>query len=244
MPIVSVGNLLQLKDLTLYGGVDPRDAPRYTFTDGARATGIPASTIRAWVVGQSYRRKNDRGFFHPVIGRPQQDDARLSFTNLIEAHVLRALRTVHEVKLDYIRRAVAIAEKECGISRLLISPALRASAGKLFLDRYTDFLELSPARQLAMRVVLDQYLDRVDFDESKLPAFLYPFSRTPHGSGVRIIALSPFVAFGRPVLARTGISTKAVVERIDAGEPASDVVGDYRLEETELEEAILYEAAA
>ena len=242
--MITTPNSLSQEDLALYGGVDPRDAPRYSFSEAARATDIPASTLRSWVVGQSYARKHDRAFFQPVIGRPGDGDPRLSFTNLIEAHVLRALRTFHEVKLDYIRDAVAIAEKEFGITRLLISPDLRASAGHLFLDRYTHFVELSRAQQLAMRAILDQYLDRVEFDETKLPAEFFPFGRMPQGSGQRIISLSPFVSFGRPLLLRTGVSTRAVVERIDAGEAVQEVVTDYGLEEQELEEAILYEAAA
>jgi uncharacterized protein (DUF433 family) len=232
------------KDLTLYGGQDPRLAPLYTYPEAARATGIPASTLRAWTVGQTYRRKNDRGYFEPVIGRPSHDDARLSFTNLIEAHVLRALRTVHEVKLSAIREAVDIAEREFGITRLMVSPDLRASPGQLFLDRYTHFLELSAAQQLAMKSILDQFLERVVFDASRLPAEFFPFERSPRNSGQRLIAISPYISFGSAVIQRVGVSTHAVVQRIELGEPADLVIADYGLTGAELEEAILYEAAA
>ncbi len=230
-------------DLDLYGGRDPRDRPRYTFPEAARATEIPASTLRSWLVGQPYRRKYDHGFFEPVITRPEDDDSRLSFTNLIEAHVLRALREVHAVKLSYIREAVDVAEKECGISRLLISPHLRTSAGQLFLDRYTDLLELTKAQQLVMRSVLDQFLERIEFDEEKLPREFFPFERLPKNAGRRVISLSPFVSFGRAIIQSTGVTTRAVVERIEAGEDADAVREDYGLREDELEEAILYELA-
>jgi len=232
------------KDLTLYGGQDPRSAPLYTYPEAARATGIPVSTLRAWTVGQAYRRKNDRGFFEPVIGRPSGEGARLSFTNLIEAHMLRPLRTVHEVKLSAIRQAVDIAERQFGISHLLVSPDLRASPGELFLDRYTHFLKLSNAQQLAMRSILDQFLERVVFDESRLPAEFFPFERSPRNSGRRVIAVSPYVAFGNAVIQRVGVSTQAIVQRIELGEPTEFVMQDYGISEAELEEAILYEAAA
>jgi hypothetical protein len=42
----------------------------------------------------------------------------LSFWNLIEAHVLRALRTEHAVSVKALRKALDYAEKELGIERL------------------------------------------------------------------------------------------------------------------------------
>lgn len=235
---------LKRADLDLYGGEDPRNQPRYTFPEAARATAIPASTLRSWVVGQAYRRKHDQGYFEPVIRRPSTDDPRLSFTNLIEAHVLRALRTVHEVSLGDIRQAIEIAEGKFRIERLLTSPDLLTSAGQLFLDQYTYLLELTEGQQLAMRSVLIQFLQRVEFDDSRLPAEFLPFERSPRNYGRRIITLSPFVSFGRPLLRRTGVSTRAVVQRLEAGESVETVKADYALEDAEIEEAILYEAAA
>lgn len=231
-------------DFELYGGHDPRERPLYTFPEAARATDIPLSTLRAWVMGQVYPRKADLGYFQPLIMRPDPSDTRLSFTNLIEAHVLRALRTVHEVKMSCIREALDVAEKEFRIQRLLISAQLKASAGQLFLDRYTDLLELSRSQQIAMRVVLEQYLERIEFDASKLPAEFYPFERSPRNKGQRIILLSPFVSFGRAVIKRCGVSTRAIAQRLDVGESEEQVIGDYGITEAELEEAILYEAAA
>jgi len=242
--VTTTRGAVRLVDLELYGGEDPREQPWYTFPDAARATGIPASTLRSWVVGQTYARKRDRGYFEPIIRRPSCDDPRLSFTNLIEAHVLRALRTVHDVVLDHIREAIDLAEREFGIERLLISPDLRTAAGQLFLDRYTDLLELTSAQQLVMRSVLEQYLERVRFDESRLPAEFTPFERSPRNQGRRFIALSPFVSFGKPILKSTGVSTQAVVQRLEVGEPIDVVMADYELSEEEIEEAVLYEAAA
>jgi uncharacterized protein (DUF433 family) len=178
------------------------------------------------------------------LRRPDEEDSRLSFTNLIEAHVLRALRTVHDVDLGVIREAIIIAERELKINRLLIHPRLKTSAGKLFLDRYTDLLELSRSQQLAMRLILEMYLERVEYDKTKLPSQFFPFEKVPSNAGKRIVSISPFVSFGRPIIRRLGITTRAVVERLDAGEPMATVLGDYDLTEAELEEAILFEAAA
>lgn len=241
--MINVANRLSAEDLALYGDTDPRDQPWYTYPEAARATGIPASTLRAWTVGQRYRRKSDRAFFRPAITRPSESDARLSFTNLIEAHVLRALRTVHEVHLESIREAVALAEREFGIERLLTSPELRTSAGEVFLHHYTELLELSGAVQTVMVGMLDEYLNRVTFDEARLPVEFRPYSKKPSDAGRDLIALTPYVGFGRPLIRRVGVSTQAIVQRLEAGESAEAVTRDYGLRPDELEEAILYEAA-
>lgn len=244
MALTSTVEGLSADALSLYGDADPRDQPWYTYPEAARATAIPVSTLRAWTVGQRYRRKDDEGFFEPVICRPSADDPRVSFTNVIEAHVLRALRTVHEVRLDYIRRAVQIAEEEFGIQRLLVSPHLSTSAGKLFLDHYTGLLELSASKQYALREVMRQYLKRIEFDADNLPIEFSPFGRLPESDQERIISLSPFVSFGRAVVRRCGISTRVIADRLDVGEAVEDVMDDYGLTEVEVEEAVLYEAAA
>jgi uncharacterized protein (DUF433 family) len=200
--------------------------------------------LRAWTVGQAYRRKADTGFFVPVLRRPSPEDGRLSYHNLIEAHIVRALRTVHDVALEIIREAVAIAEAEHGIQRLLIDPRLKTSGGRLFLDTYENLVELSRTQQLAMRLILQQFLQRIEYDESNLPAQLYPFERHPLNQGQRIIVLDPFVAYGRALIARVGVSTRAIAQRVDLGEPVDDVAADYGLHEAELTEALLFESAA
>jgi uncharacterized protein (DUF433 family) len=241
--MISKDGIREAPDLTLYGGEDPRNLPRYTYSEAARATDVPPSTVAAWVRGMRYTRKKDVGFFQPVIRRPDSVDSRLSFNNLIEIHVLRGLRVKHEVQLSYVRKALAIAQEEFGIKRLLISPDLLASAGQLFLDRYTHFLELSPAQQLAMRSVIEQYLDRVVFD-ARLPTEFFPLERSLRNRGQRLVLVSPFVAFGRPIIKRVGVSTQAITARLNAGEDRATVINDYDLQDAEFEEAILYEAAA
>ena len=224
----------------LYGGKDPRDLPRYTYPEAARATGVPATTIAAWVRGQGYARKHDRGFFRPVIDRPAE--GRLSFLNLIEVHVLRGLRTKHAVKLDHVRQAAAIAEKKYKIDKLLLSEQLRFDAGGLFLQRYGELLQLTPAEQYTLKDVLGACLDRVEW-KNGLPRDFFPVERlTP--SGRKLILLSPFISFGRPIIKRLGVTTQAIADRINAGEPEQSIIADYGLEQAELKEALAYESAA
>jgi len=233
-------------DLSLYGGQDPRELPRYTYRDAARATEVPASTIAAWVRGMAYTRpsraRSRGGYVQPVIRRPDAKDARLSFNNLIEINVLRALREVHEVKLATVREAIEQAQKQHGIRRLLISEQLAASGGELFLDRYFTLEDLSHSAQFAMRDLLKQYLARVHMKEPRVE--FSPIPRTPAYRDQELISVSPFIAFGRPRILRLGVSTSAIADRVNVGEEKSVIMEDYGLNEMEFAEAVLYEAAA
>jgi uncharacterized protein (DUF433 family) len=231
---------------SLYGGADPAELPRYTYLDAFRATQVPPSTIAAWVRGMRYTKKGGRsGRVEPVIERPVRGDSRLSFNNLLEVHVLRALRKVHEVQLKAVRAAIRHAREEHGIPRLLIDPQLRTTGGALFLDYYFQLVPLSQSGQFAMRAILQQFLRRVRVDEHLRQAMFYPLPRNPKFSPTdEPVLVSPLVSFGDPVIGRIGVSTRAIASRLNAGEEKAAIIDDYRLSEDEFEEAILYEEAA
>ena len=72
---------------------------------------------------------------------------------------------------------------------------------------------------------------------------LFPYV-APGPVDERHIAIDPNIAFGRPIVLRTGVSTRAIAERIDAGETVQALAEDYDLRPEEIEEAVLYERAA
>jgi len=219
-----------------------RDLATYTLAEAARYLRLPPATLRSWVLGRQYPTTEGSGQFPPLIKPASRRPPMLSFSNLIEAHVLRSLRTEHVVSVNALRSALVFAEKKLGIDRLLLRPELRAHAGKVFLDRYGELIDLSASGQLAMRRLLAEHLKRVEWDPTNLPIRLYPFLPTP--SEERAIVIDPRIASGRPVVARKGISTSAIAERIDAGESLDDIAADYDLRLSEIEQAVLYERAA
>jgi uncharacterized protein (DUF433 family) len=221
-----------------------RDLAAYTLAEAARYLRLPSATLRSWLLGRQYPTAEGSSQFPPLIRPASRHPPLLSFANLIEAHVLRSLRTEHGVPVKALRSALGYAEKQLGIDRLLLRAELRTGAGKVFLDRYGDLIELTASGQLAMRRVFDEHLKRVDWDSSKFPVRLYPFLSAAAPSEQRPIVIDPRIAFGRPVVIRKGITTSAITERIDAGESVEDVATDYDLGSSEIEQAILYERAA
>jgi uncharacterized protein (DUF433 family) len=226
-----------------YGGTDPRHMPLYNMTEAARYLHLAPATLRSWVAGRSYPRKESQGYFAPLIERPEADDSRLSFMNLIEAHVLRALRTQHGVSIRAVRDALDYVDKNLGEKWLLASQELRTRGGDLLLDKYVQLINLNRSGQLVMRRLLADHLGRVEWDLSNIPLRLYPFV-TSDLPGGRTIAIDPHISFGRPIVVRKGISTAVIAERIDVGEAVEDLALDYGLEKEEVEAALLYERSA
>jgi uncharacterized protein (DUF433 family) len=56
--------------------------------------------------------------------------------------------------------------------------------------------------------------------------------------------ISPAVAFGKPVIAGTGISTAAVAARLHARESIGDLAHEYDLHRDQIEEAVRWESRA
>jgi uncharacterized protein (DUF433 family) len=223
---------------------DPREVAAYTIADAARYLRLPAATLRSWVVGREYPKGEGRARFEPLIEPPSLDRPFLSFWNLVEAHVQRSLRTEHGVSLGDLRAALAYAERNLNIKRLLLSKELRTDAGKLFLEHYGKLINLSASGQIAMRKMFEEHLKRIEWGDLELPIRLYPFISRTAETTERPIAIDPQIAFGRPIVASRGISTRTIADRIDAGESIDELAEDYGLEPREVEEAVLYERAA
>lgn len=223
---------------------DLRNQPAYTVAEAARYLKVAPATLRAWVAGRPYPKAAGTAHSRPLIRPAQTPPPTLSFWNLIEAHVLRSLRTEHGVSMDCLRKAIDYAQRSLKIERLLLSPELRTDAGRLLLERYGKLIDLSASGQLAMRHLFNEHLARVEWDEWQFPVRLYPFLASDLPGATRVIRIDANVAFGRPVLAARSISTATIAGRIDAGESPGDLADDYGVTIAQIEEAALYERAA
>jgi hypothetical protein len=86
---------------------DARELGAYGVPEAARLLNIPRSTLRSWVVGRKYPTGSGLKFFAPLIPLADPRDRLLSFVNLVEAHVLDAIRREHAVALPKVRQAIA-----------------------------------------------------------------------------------------------------------------------------------------
>lgn len=223
---------------------DPREVPAYPLNEASRYAKVAPATLRSWVVGRPYPIDGGTRQFQPLIHPASKAPLLLSFWNLVEAHVLSSLRLDHRVGLKAVRTAVSYAERELKVKRLLLSKELQTAGGQLFLLEYGRLINLSASGQIALKKVFEEHLKRVDWDAQRFPIRLYPFVAAEKFTGGRPIAIDPLISFGRPVVLRAGVSTRAIAERLDAGESKDDLVSDYGLTPEEVEQAALYEHAA
>jgi uncharacterized protein (DUF433 family) len=103
------------------------------------------------------------------------------------------------------------------------------------LDR---FISASEGGQLALREVVRSYLGRVEHDFRGIAARLYPFTRAATNDAPRLVVIDPLVAFGRPVLADTGVPIRAIADRFKAGDSVEDLARDYEISPVLVQEAI------
>ena len=220
----------------LYNGTDPYSLPLYSQREAAHIVGVAPSTVRGWVVPVA----RGANVSEPVIHLPDVDDGRLSFYNVIEAFVLRLVRT-HGVTMADVRKAVAHAERQMNVDRLLIRKELRwESGGHLFWDELSSLTNLSKSGQLAMRQLVRAYLHHVEWNEATgLPQRFFP--TLPTGADARAVVVDPRVSFGQPTVAGTGVGTAVVARRINAGEDPEAVAADYGVDVERLTEALVYE---
>ena len=177
-------------------------------------------------------------YLQPPITTPVQKPRLLSFTNLIEVHVLRAIRKNYQIQFDKVRSALDYIESELHVSHPLAHSEFRTDGVDLFTERYGTLINASKSGHTLLRDALNAHLERIEPDDSGLALKLYPFTRSQTTNSPRLVVIDPRLAFGRLVIAGTGIPTDIVAERYKAGDSIADLADDYNCGPEVIEEVI------
>jgi uncharacterized protein (DUF433 family) len=162
----------------------------------------------------------------------------LSFINLVEAHVLDAIRRKHNIPLPKVRIALDYVERHFDSPHPLADHEFQTAGAALFVARFGELIAVSEAGQLAMKEMLAAHLRRLEHDEEGLATRLFPFTRKREPDEPKIIVIDPRVSFGRPTIIGTGVATDIVAERYKAGESMDELAQDYGCERGQVEEAV------
>ena len=227
---------------------DPRLAPAYSVAEAAHYLRMPEETLRSWVVGRLYPVAGQLKRSRPLIHLGDPKSQYLSFINLVEAHVLAAIRRRHGVKLPKVRNALDYVRRQFRVEHPLIGQSFQTDGLDLFVERYGDLINASRDGQRAMKEIIGVYLKRIEWDAKGLPIKLYPFTRDTQAEAApacdpRVVVMNPAISFGRPVITGTGVPVSSIYERYKAGDSIADLARDFRLEIGAIEEAIRCEAA-
>jgi hypothetical protein len=131
----------------------------------------------------------------------------LSFLNLVEAHVLAAIRRQHHVPLPKVRQALVYVSKKMDTHRPLAESEFQTDGVDLFLEKLGSLVNVTREGQTEMKDVIRDHLKRIERDTqaSRCVCFCLP-ARTTFGisrlrwSSIRALPLA--VRFWRDVRSR------------------------------------------
>lgn len=208
----------------------------YKGTDVARFLNAANPTVRRW-------------FFAPELGRAlapaDPEEHELSFTNLVEAHVLLALRTEYRISMQQIRRAVAYLERELQTPHPLADRRLTTDKVRIYFDD-RNLIDATRHGQTAIRDVIGPHLERIEWDKAGSLLRLWPTTRSGDARvpQPKTVTIDPRVSFGRPTLAESGVRTAIIVQRFRGGDSLQVLAHDYGRSIGEIEEAVRFETRA
>lgn len=215
-----------------------RRTPAYPYVEAAHYLNVPPSTLRSWCVGQSYRHKGEARRFQPVIKLDGAPSEGLSFLNLVEAHVLTAIRRKKRVRLQNIREAISYLSESLNLERPLLDARFYTNGLDLFVEEMGRLINVSRRGQVEMRACIEAYLDRIERDDSGLPIRLFPFTRLDLEHDPASVEINPLIAFGRPVLKGKAVPTAVLADRFKAGDTLKELAEDFEVSPGDIEEAI------
>ena len=215
-----------------------RRTPAYPFIEAAHYLNMPVSTLRSWCVGQDYRVSGETRRFQPLIELDGEKSEGLSFLNLVEAHVLAAIRRKHDIPLPKVRQALAFMQKTMNTQRPLVERSFQTNGVSLFVEELSSLINVTREGQIEMKELLQAHLDRLERDSAGLPIRLFPFTRTGTQERQAPVQIDPTIAFGRPSLRGRAVPTAVLADRFKAGEPMTELASDFDVTVEVIEDAI------
>ena len=222
--------------IDIYGGLRPEAVPAYTLGEASRLVGLPPSTLRSWTHGRTFKTRGGVSRSHAIIQIPKSPGGFLTFTNVVEAHVLAAMRRQYSLKLAVIRDAVRYLRDKLEVPHPLAGVRFKTDGVDLFVDRVGHLINVSREGQLGMRAVLDASLERVEYDRAGRAVRLFPLFKREDAP--KHVVLDPRRAFGRPILSGTSVPVVDIHNRFEAGESIEHLAADYDVPGEMIEEAL------
>jgi uncharacterized protein (DUF433 family) len=225
---------LKIEDMA---DLDPREVPMYWLSEVALFTGVPDSTLKRWI-GQI-------ASFKAIIAPPKDQyqqrhsEARLSFANLLEAHILDATRK-RDIPIGRIRKGLEyLREQDPTASHPLLTNTFYSVPG--VRDVFIRTLEGEPINvsrhgQPGFGDILNEHLQRIEWDRTG------PVRLMPMRSERVVIDLN--VSGGQPVVRGTGVLATILTGRWHAGDTLEELAHGYQLPLEDVREAVRYIADA
>jgi uncharacterized protein (DUF433 family) len=214
---------------------DSAELPMYGLSEAALYLRVPIKTLEYWTIG--------RGKTAPLVKAAGRHPRALSFMNLLDCHMLLAMRTLYDLRLPKIRKAVAYLASHSNFRHPLIEEPLYTNRVDVLIREMDKLVNISRGGQFVIPEIVGVHLARIERDPKGLFKF-FPFVRERSAAEPKLIVIDPAIGFGKPVIAGTGISTAVIASRFNARESVPALAEEYGLEPQQVEEAIRWETRA
>lgn len=214
----------------------------YTLRDAARLTSIPGGRIRRWLQGYDFRSRSRVHHTAPVFGHDYREvDHRLilSFADLVEVRFIDAF--LHAgVSWSAIRIAAERASKLLEQDHPFSTRRFKTDGRTIMTDiaagtRAPELLDLVQ-NQVALRRIVAPYLYRgLDFGPGQ------QVSRWWHEAGRRRVVIDPSRAFGKPILAKEAVPTRALFDAYLVEESIDQIAEMFEVSRSSASAAIEFE---
>ncbi len=214
--------------------------PVYTVVAAAELLRISSPTLRRWLDGSKDR---SRAHSPPIIRIEPTGSNELTWAEFVEAGLLAQYRRELRVRLQEIRAVVAALRENYGDPYPLASyKPWEGPNRRLLVDLQQhhslseDLWLVAPATgQPLLLPPADAFLRRIDWSGNE------PIAWRPHDDPQSPVRCRPGFRGGRPSI--KGISTVAIFEHIDGGEPIEEVAKDFDLSIEDTHWALAYETS-
>ena len=212
----------------------------YSVPEASALLGVPTATLRRWLFGYSYDHHGARAeqapLFPPQYGVAQEDPI-LGFRDLIEARMVRALRSL-EIGLPTIRLCIERASEIVGDDHPFSTSLFKTDGRRIFLEVTNGLSEPRlidlKARQHVFRSIVSPTFVDVDFeDKAAVRWWLLPNKKT--------IVLDPARSFGSPIVHDGGVPTARLAQAFKAEGSIERVANIFELRPGQVRDALQFE---
>lgn len=210
----------------------------YSLAEAGRLLGVSPITIRRWLFGYSYDhhgpKTEQRPLWHPQYG-VDQDEPLLGFRDLIEARIVRGLRSLN-IGLPTIRECLRRASELVEDDHPFSTRRFKTDGRRIFLDMMDDdgdgqLIDLK-LRQIAFRRIVEPSFVDLDFDADAASRWWLR---------KKTIVLDPARSFGQPIVAENGVTTARIAQAVTAEGSIERVAQLFELKPAVVRDALAFE---
>lgn len=211
----------------------------YTEAEAARLLRVPQGTLHYWLEGGSKRGRS----YPPVIRVEPKNVRTVTWAEFVEAGLLAQYRRTHKVPMAELRDFIVRLRGELGVPYPLADRRPFVTNRQLVLAAQeaarleSDYCLVAWASgQLVLTGPSDAFVQRVRWDDAGFAS-----AWRPHDDRRSPVLIDPSIRFGRPSI--HGISTEALWEHEDTGEPVEAIAQAFDLALRDVRWALAYENA-